>query len=379
MRRILLIGALTTLGSLAIHMFVPAMPSAAIALDAPPSQLQLTLTLYLLGIAAGQVATGPITDRIGRRPVLVGGAALFVAGSVLCWAAPSIVLLLVGRVVQALGASSGLVAGRAMAGDGGAAKGARDMALLMAIVMLSPMLAPVLGSALVAIADWRAVFAVLAIAGAACGLLIWRLLAESFVPAPSRSTSLLADWRAILRDRTFLRNAVLGNAFSGGMYVFLSASPFLFVDTFRADPEHLGFFYGTVALGAAAGALCSSMLSARGASLVPAGGAIAGLAGLTLLLATALERHEVAALIAPMTFFAFGSGMVTPHTMMAAAGGSPTRVGTAVSLYGALQMSSNALLVLLVASFPPGRPMLPAILIASLAALVTILSRRAST
>ena len=159
-------------------MVVPAMPSAAAALHASPSVMQLTLTMYLAGVGTGQIVSGPLADRIGRRPVMLGGILIFAVGSAACWAAASVELLLAGRLVQALGASAGLVVGRAMAGDAAGTRGARDMALLTAIVMLSPMIAPVLGSLLVETGGWRAIFAVLTLVGLTCGGAALRWLPE---------------------------------------------------------------------------------------------------------------------------------------------------------------------------------------------------------
>jgi DHA1 family bicyclomycin/chloramphenicol resistance-like MFS transporter len=375
--QILLLGAIIALGSMAIHMFVPAMPAAAVSLGADRSALQLALTVYLIGVAAGQLATGPLSDRIGRRPVLIGGTMLFVAGSALCWAAGSIAALLVGRMVQALGASSGLVAGRAMVGDRGGAGGARDMALLTAIVMLSPMLAPVIGSAIADTLGWRAIFAVLALCGALCALAIRHWLGETLAGGAGAS-SLWADWARLARTPIFLHNLAIGTAMGSGLYVFLAASPFLLVETYHADPHRLGLFYGLVALGAGGGALSASWLAARwpASRIMTAGTLLSAGAALTLVGGIVARGQAIAWLIAPMMLYAFGGGLVTPNAMTTALSAVRGRAGTAVSIYGALQMAGSALATFAIALLPSHHPLVPAAAIAVLALGALLLQAR---
>ena len=371
----LLLGAITALGSLAIHMFVPAMPIAAFALGGSPSIMQLTLTLYLIGVGTGQIISGPLADHVGRRPVLLGGIAVFALGSVLCWLAGSVAVLLGGRLVQALGASAGLVVGRAMIGDGAEGRGARDMALLTAIVMLSPMIAPLLGSFLAEAGGWRAIFAVLTLLGLACGGAALRWLPETFVPRAS-DASLLTNWAKVLANRIFLRNLLLGTSFTAGLYVFLGASPFLLVDFYGADAHGLGVYYGAVALGAGAGALSVSRFGGRlgGPSMMRVGASIAMIGATGFLAAAALGRHEVLAMIIPMAIFSFGGGLVVPNAFVAGLTGSPDHVGTAVSAFGALQMLGNAAVSSLVAALAPHSPLPVAFAIAGLSLLTMILT-----
>jgi DHA1 family bicyclomycin/chloramphenicol resistance-like MFS transporter len=371
----MLLGAITALGSLAIHMFVPAMPIAAATLQASPSVMQLTLTLYLVGVGAGQIVSGPLADHVGRRPVLLGGIAIFALGSAICWAAGSVALLLAGRLVQALGASAGLVVGRAMTGDRAEGRGARDMALLTAIVMLSPMIAPLLGSVLVDTGGWRAIFAVLTLLGLACGAAAMRWLPETFVPRLADDTSLLVNWVKVLANRVFLSNLLLGTSFTAGLYVFLGASPFLLVDFYGADPHGLGVYYGAVALGAGAGALSVNRLSGRlsASAMIRLGASIAAAGAIGFLAGAAMGLHEIAAMIIPMAVFSFGGGLVVPNAFVAALAGSPDRVGTAVSAFGALQMLGNAAISSLVAAMAPHSPVPVAVAIVALALSTMIL------
>lgn len=358
-------------------MFVPAMPAAAQALGTSRGAVQLALTLYMIGLAGGQLVTGPVADRIGRRPVMLLGASLFVLGSALCWAAPTIAVLLGGRLVQALGASSSLVAGRAMIGDSADAKGARDMALVSAIILLSPMFAPILGAFAVTLSGWRAIFAILAITGTACGLAILRWLPETHAPAAGPRPHLLRDWQAVLRDRGFVANLSLAVLLGGGLYVFLAASPFLLLETYHVAPANLGWCYGVIASGAAGGALSASWLATRvdARRAMRWAIALAALATLVLLAGIARQVHHVAALIGPMMAYAFGGGVVVPNAMMAALAGLRGRLGTAVSLYGAMQMGGSALAASAVALLPSHDPIGPALLLAALGLAAALVSR----
>jgi len=377
--RIPLLGALTALGSLAIHMFVPAMPLAAKALHAPPAELELTLTVYLVGIAVGQIATGPLSDRFGRRPVLLSGATLFVLGSGLCCAAISIEMLLVARVVQALGASCGLVAARAIVGDLGDSRGAGDMALLTAIVMLSPMLAPIIGSGIASLAGWRAIFAILAAAGFLCGSAILLWIPETVRRSQGVTPNLIADWKAVAGSRVYRRNLSLGLCVSAGLYIFLAGSPFLFVSFYHVAPRRIGLLYGIVASGAGVGALIASRLATRVSArhLILTGATLLVIAASVMLVSALIGTASVAALIVPMALYALGGGLVTPNAMMAAVGANPGRIGTAVSLYGAIQMAGNALATLLVASMSVRSPLVIATAIIMLALIALWLARGA--
>ncbi|WP_416138698.1 MFS transporter [Halomonas sp. HK25] len=158
------LAALTALGPLATDMYLPAMPAMAEALDTGPDRVQLTLSLYMAGFALAQLLCGPISDRFGRKPIMVGGFALFLAASLLCAFAPSIESLLAGRFLQALGGAAGPVLGRAAVRDiYGPLEAGRILSHLASIMALAPALAPVMGAGLLLVFGWEAIFLVLAL------------------------------------------------------------------------------------------------------------------------------------------------------------------------------------------------------------------------
>jgi MFS transporter, DHA1 family, multidrug resistance protein len=242
-------------------------------------------------------------------------------------------------------------------------------------VMLSPMLAPVLGNAIADWAGWRAIFAVLAVAGTACGVAVRLFLGETLqVEGRSRAT-VAADWRRVMREPVFLRNLAIATSLGGSLYVFLAASPFLMVETYGVDPHHLGVPYGLVATGAGAGALSASALAHRlqPGRIMTLGTMFAAIGGAMLVAGVAFGLRDVAALVLPMMVVTFGGGLVTPNAIVVALAPLKGRVGTAVSLYGAMQMGGSAAATFAVALLPSHDPLVPAGAIAALALLAAAL------
>jgi DHA1 family bicyclomycin/chloramphenicol resistance-like MFS transporter len=354
-RHILILGTVTALGSLATHMIVPVLPAIAADYGVSGGVAQFTLTAYLVSLALGQVASGPIIDRWGRRPLLVAGAAAFTAGSLLCWSASWLWLLLAGRVVQALGAACGLVAGRAIVGASGNAGGARDMALLTAIVMLSPIFAPVLGGAIAVLAGWQTIFVLLTLVGSGATLATARWIADDRCPTADRPPRLIAGWRAVFTDPAFRRHLAIGTAMSAGLYAFLASAPFFLTHRFAIPEARLGLMFGAVACGAGGGALLSSMLAVRlrPADLIRLGTMLAAAAA-ALFLLLALGGGGALPLVAAMAVYALAGGIVMPNAMIGALATAGERVATTVSLYGAIQMAVSGLTTMLVGSLAGG-------------------------
>lgn len=353
--RILVLGSITALGSMAIQMFVPALPFAATSLGVGDTAIQMTITVYLVGLACGQLVAGPITDALDHKRVLLVGMILFALGSSVGCLAGSIGMLLAGRLIQALGAAATLVASRTMVGSQGGRAASRDLSLMMSIVMLSPLVAPLAGSAIVGWVGWRGVMAALGIAALVLGPLSWRLLQadppRAAGPAP---VGLLRIWMDLLRDRAFLGNVAATVMLGGGLYVFLTIAPFLLVQHHGVDPEWLGVPLSIVAVGAAGGSLAGGWLAGRATArtIILMGGAAAGLAAAMLAAGAAVGATAVAALIGPMALYAFAGGLIMPNTTVGALARSTTAKGVAASLYGAAQMGGSALFSLGAALLP---------------------------
>ncbi|MBO9723792.1 MAG: multidrug effflux MFS transporter [Novosphingobium sp.] len=337
------LGLMTALGSLSIHMIVPALPSIAAKLRIDQADVQLTIGLYLVAIALGQLGWGPLTDRFGRRPAMLWSLALFCTGSAICGLAPSIGWLLAGRIIQALGSSGTLVASRAMIADlavPGQAIG--GLATLATISLISPAIAPGIGGVLVEAGSWRTVFGLLFVTGIA-------VLGAAFrrFPETARSTGgSAAPWRtyaALLGTARFMGVTIGAAAWTAMMYHFLAASPFLLSAVYRLSPSQSGLFY----LGVSGFMIGGSLLvrRMRRSAAVMLKGAVAIMAlGIVLLVAAAGGLIAgLPALLIPMAACALASGICVPCALALAQESSPRAVATASSLFGALQMLTAAL------------------------------------
>ena len=370
-------AGLTALGSLAIHMFVPAMPAAAAELGASPSGIQLALTLYFGALAISQFVAGPITEAVGRRPLVIASALLFVLGSVMAWAAPNLIVLLAGRVIQAAGGASGLVASRAMAADKGGASGARDMALLMAIVMLSPMLGPVLGAFLTASIGWHSIFAALAIAGLVIGgcAMFWLPETMHAAPAPFTLSGTARAWRGLLADRRFVRNLLIGCCMTASLTIFLTAAPFLLLKLEVAETR-LGLCFALVAAAATVGALLASWLAGRVRPELLVRITAWPMAAAAILFAILAASGEAGAstLLAVMAFHGFGTGMIAPTVLNGAVAAGGGRGGLVASAYGSIQMAGNALAGAAAVALPSGSLAAFALAFAAISACAALLA-----
>src|SRR6266851_9504460 len=212
---LVLLALVTAIAPAALHMLVPALPLLAAVFDAPPGAVQLVLTLFLAGIATGQLVYGPVSDRFGRRPVLIAGLTLFLAGTALCGLAWSLPVLIVGRVIEACGGCAGMVLGRAIVRDlFDRARSASAIATITMAMSLAPSISPALGAYLAEWVGWRADFALLGAAGAAVLVFTVTKLEETHVaPASVSLAGMTRSFVLLLRSPAF-RGFAFGTAFT---------------------------------------------------------------------------------------------------------------------------------------------------------------------
>jgi DHA1 family bicyclomycin/chloramphenicol resistance-like MFS transporter len=348
----LLLAAIACSGTLAMHIFVPVLPAVARDFAATPGAAQMTLTVYLVGLAAGQLVYGPLSDRFGRRPVLIAALLIFLAATLFAAFAPSLQWLIAARAVQSLGACGGLVLGRAMARDGATPEqAARQLALLIMVMTAAPAIAPLLGSTVAIWLGWRGVFGVLGAAGTALLALTITTLPETNrarVALPNVG-AMLAVYGRLLRRREFCAYAAGGACMSTSVYAFLSASPFLFVNVLHRPPAEVGVYYMVLFVGITLGSWLASRLSLRfRIEWLLRLGALFGMLGAAgLLIADLTGNLGIASVLAPMGLFTIGAGLTSPLATSRAIGVDPRAIGTASALYGFLQMSFGALCTLL--------------------------------
>jgi MFS transporter, DHA1 family, multidrug resistance protein len=237
-----LLAAVTSLAFCALHMVVPALPLLVRLFEDSPSRVQLVLSLYLAGIAAGQLVYGPLSDRFGRRPVLIAGLAMFLFGTLLCGAAPDLDLLIFGRVLEGLGACAGVVISRSIIRDVyDRDAAARGLALVMMAMTLAPAVSPALGAYLSEWIDWRAMFVLLGGLGAVVfGITVARLGETNRNPTRLDVAGMAAAYALLLRSPGFLGFALCSACSSASWFTFIASAPHLLADIMGEPPSTYG-------------------------------------------------------------------------------------------------------------------------------------------
>lgn len=343
-----LLGVLFALTALGTDAWLPALPVAAAALDAPVAEMQLTVTTYFLGLAGGQLVWGPLSDRYGRKPVLLAGLSLALAASALCAFSASAGMLVLARLAQGFGMSAGPVMARTIVRDLHAQEQAARLFARMGIVFgVIPIAAPLAGGFMLVLGGWRAVFWLL---GAVAALLLAAIalrLAET-APAERASTrpaDIVRTFRAIATERQFLAPYGVMLCAMVGVFAFVSNSAFTLVNGYGVSPGAFALLFATVMLGQIAGALLSSRLVMRVgmARLLRAGTALALVAGAAAALAAWTGVRHPAAVVVPFMLYLFGAALIIPNATALALQPFPRAAGSAASLMGAAQFAVGAL------------------------------------
>lgn len=347
-----LLVLVTLSGTLAMHMFVPALPDVTHALGASSAQAQATISVYIFGLALGQLVYGPLSDALGRRPLLLAGLFLYTLGGVAALLAPDLRTLLIARLLQALGGCAGLALGRAMVHDTHAPQEAvRALALLMLMMMVGPGLAPLVGSGLVLLGGWRMVCALLALMGALTLWFAWRRVTETAVPSGRVSVRRLwGDYAALLRSPRFVGYAVGGSCATTANYAFIAAAPFIITEQLQRPLADVGYTLAFVMLGVGLGNLLTRRLAAvvRLERLLLWGNGLSAASALLFFLYELLGYLALSVTVALMWLFLFGAGIASPAAMAKVLAVDARRVGSAAGLYGFLQMALGAALTWMV-------------------------------
>ncbi len=346
-----LLTLITFSGTLAMHIFVPALPEAARALGASLGEMQLTMSVYIFGLAVGQLAYGPLSDRFGRRPVLVAGLSLYtLAGLAAC--VLDNVHLIVMRLFQALGGGAGMVIGRAIVRDTALPQeAARRLATMNLMVALGPGAAPLIGGALATAFGWRSIFYALAALGFVNVLFALLLLPESHAPKRDDKTGGLArNYGRLLTSPAFLGFALGGGCATTSMYAFISVSPFIFAHQLGRPDYEVGIYPAILLAGVWLGSMAATRLIPRLPIDKLAVWANAfSVVGALVFLGVALSHHlTVLLVIGPMFVFGVGAGIASPAALTQAISVNPHVIGSASGLYGFSQMGVGAVCTALV-------------------------------
>ena len=343
-----LIVALTSLGPLSTDFYLPALPAIARALQTDSAGAQLTLSVYLLGFGAGQLILGPLSDRYGRRPVLLWSMSVFVLASVACALAQSIEGLIAARFLQALGACGGPVLGRAVVRD---LYGPKDAGRVLSHVAtgtaLAPLLAPLLGGLLTMHYGWRSSFVALTVYSIVLLLVIARQLQETnrhLDPHATHPRRMLSNYRTLLADRVYRGALLTGCGAFAALFSFISGSPFVFIELYGLSPQQMGLAFGANVTGFMLGSMLSARLSRRlGPQRLIRNGVVLGSVCGALLAALAVGGvHHLAAVMAPMWGVTLAIGLILPNATALGLAGYPKMAGAAASLMGFVHMGLGA-------------------------------------
>jgi DHA1 family bicyclomycin/chloramphenicol resistance-like MFS transporter len=346
-RTILILGALSAFGPLAIDFYLPAFPAMALAFGTDENHVQMTLAAYFLGLSIGQLAYGPVADRFGRRIPLLIGVGLFTAASVACAYAPDLEWLIGARFIQALGGCAGMVISRAVVSDKCDAVGsAKVFSQLMLVMGLAPILAPLLGGLLVNTTGWQSIFLALTGFSALAGLAVATGLPESLpahIPRQPLSGA-LRQYGRLLADPIFLGHALTGGIAIAGMFAYIAGSPFIFIKLYGVAAEHFGWLFGINAAGFILVAQVNArLLAKRGPMFLLARAVWVYLAaGLTLLAVSSLHTAQLWPLLIPLFICIASLGCISPNAAACAMSGQGARAGSASALLGCLQFSVAA-------------------------------------
>ncbi|RVU05874.1 MFS transporter [Novosphingobium umbonatum] len=335
------LAQVAALGTMAIHMLVPALPALAHEFAVDASGAQRAVSVYMIGLGLAQLLVGPAVDRLGRRPVLLAGLCLYIAGAAGSACAPSLPLLLAARAMQATGGAAGMVTARVMVGDlFGADEAARRQATLMTIVLISPALAPVVGGVLAAHWGWRAIPALLGLAALGVLILVAPRLPRQAPVGRVQASALTADYASLLRNSRFRFATLAMTMASCTLYMFLASAPFLLRSS-GVGSSAVGLWLLVVAAASIAGTRMVRLF-AGGAKALSAGASF--ILGGTMLGATLAFAGGVGplALVGPVLLVGVGAGMAGPSAMAIVVFAEEGLAGTATSLAGATQMLGSA-------------------------------------
>lgn len=343
---------MTGIGPFSMQIIIPSLPAMAVALGVPYGTMQLSLTLYLVGVALGQLVYGPLSDRFGRRPLLLAGVLIYLVGSTLALVAPDAVTLIVARILQAVGACSGLVLGRAMIRDAYPRERAASVLGYVSTAMaIAPMLAPLTGSLLAEAFGWRATM----VACLALGVLLYvalrarlpeTLVQPAALPGPG---AMLRGYVRLLALPAFRGYTAITALSTGVFFAFQAGGPLVVIQGMGVSPTRYATYTMLIALAWSVGTFTAARLSARvgvprmlrlGTAVTVAGGALSLAAALIL-------PGQLLGFFLPMAVAAVGNGMTQPNAIAAAVSVRPGLAGTASGLVGSTQMATGALLTVI--------------------------------
>jgi DHA1 family bicyclomycin/chloramphenicol resistance-like MFS transporter len=344
-----LLAALSAIGPLTTDMYLPSLPDIARQLHASTAQVQFTISAYLIGFAVGQIFYGPMSDRHGRKPVLLGAMALYCVASVACALSTSIDMLIVARTFQGLGGCGGIVLARAIVRDIYAgARAGRELSLIGSVMALAPVLAPIAGGLLQTGFGWRVVFFALVAAGLLGVGIVWLLLPETLntrAAEPVSIASMGRSYRIVARHPAYLAYLGITTASYAGLFAWISGAAFVLQNLYGLTPFDFGVAFALGSIGYMSGSALAARIVVRLGldGVLGIGGCACAIGGLGMVAAVSFGLSSSLSLVLPVAIYLAGLGMVLPQGIAGAMTPFPERAGAASSLFGFAQQSVAAL------------------------------------
>jgi DHA1 family bicyclomycin/chloramphenicol resistance-like MFS transporter len=339
-----IVGALLiAVGPLSMSLYTPALTLLTGVFTTSESAIRGTITLYLFGFACAQLICGPLSDRLGRRPVMLGCLCLYVAGAALGGIAESVGVLAAGRLVQGIGACGGVALSRVMVIDRFAGNGAARIVSLMSLILsIAPAVAPVLGGGLITVMSWRFLFVLMVLYGAGLLALVWWFpeTNTSRNPRATRLRSLIVNYAALLTSRAFMGQVGLTSLTVGGLYTTQALVPFALMDRLGLSSTMFGLITSSQMLAYLVGSLATNRLLTITSTtrLVAVGATMVLVGALDLAFGMRLLGLGVIEIIAPLCLWMFGMAFIMPGVTTGALALFPKNAGSASALMGCLQM-----------------------------------------
>ncbi|WP_142850536.1 multidrug effflux MFS transporter [Telmatospirillum sp. J64-1] len=377
----ILLTGLVAFGPISTDLYLPSLPDMTRAFGTDVSMVQLTLSVFLIGFAFAQLIYGPLSDRFGRRRVVIGGVLTYLAASLFCLFAPSIEMLILGRFLQAVGACCGPVVGRAVVRDVyPREQAARIMSYMASAMALAPAVAPLLGGWLHSLFGWRANFVVLVLFGLLLLVACLTMLAETNRhqdPAALRPSRILETYGLLLSDRHFLGYAAAVAFSFSALFSFISGSSFVLIDVLGLEARHFGFAFMICVIGYIIGTFTAGRLTMRVglANMITIGAWLGALGGVLLAGFAWMGIETLAAVVGPVALVFLAVGLVLPNASAGAIAPYARMAGSASAMLGFLQMGIGAGAGFLVGLLHDGstKPMATVIMIATLLSLAAVL------
>jgi DHA1 family bicyclomycin/chloramphenicol resistance-like MFS transporter len=345
---IALLIAASAVSPLGINMYLPSMPGMVRAFEVDFATIQLTLSLYLAAMAVGQLVIGSLSDRFGRRPMLLIGLLVFVLGSFLCLTAQNVGLLIFGRVVQAIGGCAGITLSRAIVRD---LYGRNQVASMIGYVTMgmavAPMIAPTIGGVLETLYGWRASFVFLMGFGSLVLVVaVWQLHETNHNRDAAVSIRHLAHgYLSLVGSRLFWGYTLAASFVSAVFFAFVAGAPYVMIELMERSPAEYGFYFAIVPSGYILGNFASGRFAGGvGPNRMILSGTLVTLASVAGMAVTfAMGFLHPVALFGPMFFIGLGNGLVLPSGIAGAVSVKPEVAGAAAGLSGSLQIGFGAL------------------------------------